>query len=299
VGPPAISRVTALAARQHGVVSSKQLHAAGWTPAQVKTSVRAGWLTAIHRGVYAVGSPVLSIRGRLAAAVLACGAAAVVSHRSAAVLWQLLEWVDRPVDITVAGRNVRTRTGILVHRVGRLRLQDQRQRHGLPVTSPSLTVLDLAATEPDAAEEAWNEALLRRLSSEEEMAALLAVLGSRPGARVMRRILAASGGDFSRQAAEKALRALIRDAGLPKPRRNVGVHGHELDFFWPELRLNVEMDGYRWHSTRARLNRDRRRDAELTARGIKVLRISYDQLEEPRRLVAQLAAAIALASVST
>jgi very-short-patch-repair endonuclease len=162
-----------------------------------------------------------------------------------------------------------------------------------------LTVLDLAATEPDAAEEAWNEALLRRLSSEEEMAALLAVLGSRPGARVMRRILAASGGDFSRQAAEKALRALIRDAGLPKPRQNVGVHGHELDFFWPELRLNVEMDGYRWHSTRARLNRDRRRDAELTARGIKVLRISYDQLEEPRRLVAQLAAAIALASVST
>ena len=111
----------------------------------------------------------------------------------------------------------------------------------------------------------------------------------------MRRILAASGGDFSRQAAEKVLRALIRDAGLPKPRQNVAVHGHELDFFWPELRLNVEMDGYRWHSTRARLNRDRRRDAGLTARGITVLRLAYDQLEEPRRLVAQLAAAIALA----
>jgi very-short-patch-repair endonuclease len=233
------------------------------------------------------------------AAVLACGPAAFVSHRSAAVLWQLLEWIDRPIDISVAGRNVRSRDGILIHRSGQLRRQDQRRRHGLPVTSPSLTVLDLAASEPDAAEEAWNEALLRRLSSANEMAALLADCGPRPGARLMRRILAVSGGDFSRQAGEKALRALIRDAGLPKPRRNLVMHGHELDFFWPELRLNVEMDGYRWHSSRARLNRDRRRDAELTARGITVLRISYDQLEEPRRLIAQLAAAIALAGVST
>ena len=63
--------------------------------------------------------------------------------------------------------------------------------------------------------------------------------------------------------------------GLPKPRRNVGAHGHELDFFWPELRLNVEMDGYRWHSTRARLNRDRRRDAELKALWAKYVRVAY------------------------
>jgi very-short-patch-repair endonuclease len=297
--PPRIADVTALARRQHGVVSSHQLHETGWSSAQIRTSLRAGWLTAIHRGVYAVGGPVLSVRGRLAAAVLACGPAAFVSHRSAAVLWQLLDWIDRPIEISVVGRNARSRNGILVHRIGQLRRRDQRQRHCLPVTSPSLTVLDLAATEPDAAEEAWNEALLRRLSSENEMASLLSDCGGRPGARLMRRILAEGGGDFSRQAGEKALRALIRDAGLPKPRRNVGAHGHELDFFWPELRLNVEMDGYRWHSTRARLNRDRRRDAELTARGITVLRFAYDQLEEPQRVVAQLAAAIALAGIST
>jgi very-short-patch-repair endonuclease len=160
-------------------------------------------------------------------------------------------------------------------------------------------VLDLAATDGELAGEALNEALLHRLTSEAEMRALLDRRSGHPGSGVMRRILAEGGGDFSRQAGEKALRALIRDAGLPKPRRNVGAHGHELDFFWPELRLNVEMDGYRWHSTRARLNRDRRRDAELTARGITVLRFAYDQLEEPQRVVAQLAAAIALAGIST
>ena len=88
---------------------------------------------------------------------------------------------------------------------------------------------------------------------------------------------------------------LIRDAGLPEPLRNARVHGFELDFYWPQLRLNVEVDGYRWHSTRSRLNRDRDRDAELAARGIRALRISYDQLRRPRRVVAHLAAAIALA----
>ena len=115
------------------------------------------------------------------------------------------------------------------------------------------------------------------------------------GAAGMRRLLEASSGSFSRSRGERALTALIEDAGLPKPDRNGRVLGYELDYFWPELRLNIEMDGYRWHSTRARLNSDRNRDADLTAQGVQVLRISYDQLEEPMRVVALIAAAIALA----
>lgn len=295
--PPRIDEVTALAARQHGVVSSSQLREIGWSPSQLRTSLRAGWLAPVHRGVYAVGNPVLPVRGRIWAAVLACGAGAIVSHTSAAVLWQLLEWIDRPIEISLAGRHVRSRRGIRVHRVGCTRGEDQRQRHGLRVTSPSLTVLDLAATEPTLAAEAWNEGLLRRLTSEGEMSALLARRGGQAGTAVMRRLLEAGGGGFSRSEAEEELTRLIAAAGLPGPRRNVRAQGHELDCFWPDLRLNVEMDGYRWHSTRARLNRDRERDAELTARGIRVLRISYDQLERPERVVAHLAAAIAIAAV--
>jgi len=162
----------------------------------------------------------------------------------------------------------------------------------------ALTVLDLAALDPDVAEAAWNEALMHRLSSEGEMAALLARRRGHRGTGAMRRLLAASGSGFSRGEAERMLHRLIREAGLPEPRRNARVDWHELDFWWPELGLNVEMDGYRWHSTRARLNRDRERDAELTARGIRVLRFSYDQLGRPVRVVARLAAAIALAGVS-
>lgn len=127
------------------------------------------------------------------------------------------------------------------------------------------------------------------------MTALLARRGGHRGAGAMRRLLAASGGGFSRQEAERILLRLVHDAGLPEPRRNARVHGLELDFWWPELRLNVEMDGYRWHSTRTRLNRDRDRDIDLAARGIRVQRISYDQLRRPERVIARLAAAIALA----
>ena len=127
------------------------------------------------------------------------------------------------------------------------------------------------------------------------MAGLLGRRAGHRGAGAMRRLLVESGGGFSRQEAERILIGLIRDAGLPEPLRNSRAHGFELDFHWPQLRLNVEVDGYRWHSTRSRLNRDRERDAELTARGVRVLRISYDQLRRPRRVVAHLAAAIALA----
>jgi very-short-patch-repair endonuclease len=296
MAPPSIGKAVSLAARQHGVVSTRQLRKLGWSPAQIKSSLRSGWLTGIHRGVYAISGPALSVRGRLAGAVLACGPDTLVSHRAAAVLWRLLEWAGGPIDVTICGRYARARDGIRVHHSIALVPRDRRRRHGLPVTSPSLTVLDIAAGDPALAEEAWNEALLHRLSSEGEMRALLARRRGHRGAGAMRRLLAASGGGFSRQEAERILRRLIDDAGLPPPLRNARGHGYELDFWWPELQLNVEMDGYRWHSTRARLNRDRERDAELTARGIRVLRFSYDQLRRPQRVVAQLAAAIAVAS---
>jgi very-short-patch-repair endonuclease len=294
----AISEAVSLAARQHGVVSSQQLQGLGWTSAQIKSSLRSGWLTRVHRGVYAPGSTVLSVRGRLSAAVLACGPDALISHRSAAVLWKLLEWVEGPIDVTIAGRCARTREGIRLHRSHAISHRDQRRCHGLPVTSPSLTVLELAAIDAALAEQAWNEALLQRLASVSEMAALLERHRGRSGTSVMRHLLAAAGGGFSRQEAERMLHRLIRDAGLPEPQRNVRVHGHELDLWWPDLRLNVEMDGYRWHSTRSRLNRDRERDAGLAARGIRVMRLSYDQLRRPQRVVAHLAAAVALARVS-
>lgn len=284
-----------IVAKQHGVVSIRQLKSLGVTPDAIRHQLSRGDLRRIHRGVYAVGLTQLTELGEFAAAILACGHGAVLSHRSAAILWELHEATAGVIDVTVPGRRVRSRDRIRVHSSSTCGAGDRRMRKGLPVTSPSLTVLDLAPVNIRLAESALNEALLHRLTSEPEMRSLLERIPGHRGAAGMRRLLDASGGGFSRQAGEKAMTKLIRAAGLPKPLRNRRAHGFELDYFWPDLRLNIELDGYQWHSTRARLNSDRNRDADLVAHGVQVLRISYDQLEDPMRVVAVIAAAIALA----
>ena len=68
---------------------------------------------------------------------------------------------------------------------------------------------------------------------------------------------------------------------------------YEVDFFWPEHDLIVEIDGYAFHSSRGAFERDRRRDAELGARGLRVMRVTWRRLaDESEALVANLALAL-------
>src|SRR5215218_3861618 len=97
-GDAAVARI---AARQHGVVTARQLYAAGVTKSSVSRRVAAGRLHRVHQGVYAVGHPGLSLHGRWMAAVLASGSQAALSHRSAATLWGLLRPAEGPVDVSV------------------------------------------------------------------------------------------------------------------------------------------------------------------------------------------------------
>src|SRR5262245_41472923 len=77
------------AADQHGVITSAQLLSAGLSPAGVTRRLAAGRLHRVHRCVYAVGHPQLSDEGRWMAAVLTIGDGAVLSHLSAAELWDI------------------------------------------------------------------------------------------------------------------------------------------------------------------------------------------------------------------
>ncbi len=72
------------------------------------------------------------------------------------------------------------------------------------------------------------------------------------------------------------------------------MHGFVVDFFWPEEQLVVELDGFRFHSTRRAIDRDRRRDQVLRAAGLPPLRISGGQLaHQPMQVVAVIATALA------
>jgi very-short-patch-repair endonuclease len=99
---------------------------------------------------------------------------------------------------------------------------------------------------------------------------------------------------FTRSEAEERFLALIRRADLPAPAVNAEVEGQMVDFVWRRKRVIVEVDGFRFHSTRSAFEHDRRRDAELSAAGYRVLRVTWRQLcDEPLAVIARLVAALA------
>jgi hypothetical protein len=115
--PPPDGRVAALAARQYGVVSRRQLRDIGLSDRSVTQRVAAGRLQPVHRGVYAVGHTMLVARGHWLAAVLACGEDAVLSHAAAGALWGFRRSAATIIDVTVPGSGGRTRRqGIRTHR---------------------------------------------------------------------------------------------------------------------------------------------------------------------------------------
>lgn len=312
-------RIAAIAAAQYGVMARAQLLAAGLSSGAVRHRVRAGRLTVLHRGVYRVG-PLEAPGAREMAAVLAAGPGAVVSHRSAAGLWGLLPEApggragagsvlelrrpappagSLPVDVTVVGANRGRRPGIRVHRVEELLPGDRATRGGIPVTAPARTLADLAAVVgASELERAVAHAEREGLTDREALRDLLSRRRARPGSPALRAVLALPGGPaFTRSGAEAGFLALVRRAGLPAPRANAPLGPFEVDFLWSDVRLVVEVDGFRYHGTRAGFEADRRRDAWLAAAGYQVLRLSWRQIhDEPVPTAVKVGQALALAS---
>jgi very-short-patch-repair endonuclease len=289
--------VARLAERQHGAVSTAQLRAAGLRRTPVDTRVRRGWLHRVHRGVYAVGHAGLSFRGRMWAAVLACGGADLValSHWTAAAIWDLSPPPARGVDVTTAGEG-RSMEGVRVHRSRALAPLDDvvRQADGLPVTTVARTLVDLAGTAaPHRLERLCHRAeVLRHLDAAEVHRRL--AFGRRPGARNLRRALATlarAEPQRTRSELEERFLALVAGAGVPRPLVNARVGGYEVDFLWPDRRLVVETDGAATHLTPAAFEADRRRDAALQLAGFRVVRLTWRQVtEEPGTISATLRA---------
>jgi very-short-patch-repair endonuclease len=265
------ARVARIAERQHGVVTTAQLAEVGIDKFALNKRVRAGRLHRLHRGVYAVGHRGLSWRGRWLAAVLAAGDGAVMSHTSAAALWQFLRPIPGPVHVTVdAAVRRKQRPGLRVHHSRTLGPSHVTHRHGIAVTTPARTIEDIrTAVEPR---------LFRRALRQAELA------GHRvPHLSATRR---------TRSDLELLFLALCEEHGLPHPLVNHRVHGHLVDFYWPEHRLAVETDSWTYHRGSAAMEDDHERDLALRGHGIETRRYTGDQLETaPEAVVADLRAA--------
>ena len=279
IPPGAEAALVDRARRQHGVLTTRQLRSAGLGPHAIAGRVERGWMQRAYYGVYVVGALESELTAPTAA-LAAFGRSAILSHRTAAVLWRLLPArPSDPVDITLLNANRRRRNGVRIHRATTTIV---RKRHGLRLTSPAQTLADLP---PDELDTAYNEALVLNLVTHQEVRALVhrspalrAIVEEVPG--------------MTRSKMERALRALVEDAGLPAPRSNVLVHGYEVDLYWPDHRLVVEFDGWSTHSSRTAFESDRLKDTGLQLAGERVMRVTARQLEgRPHALVARLAAA--------
>jgi very-short-patch-repair endonuclease len=265
-GANADQLVAEIASDQHGVISAAQLRSAGFSRAAMAKPAQAGRLHRLHRGVYAVGHPRVTFEGRCIAAVLAHGEHAVVSHRSAAALWGILQPHSGPIDVTTPGNGGRKkRPGIRVHRSHSLIAGVTTRRQDIVVTKATRTLQDLHRTVPQPVYRgAVRRALDLRLISSGQLQ---------------------SDEDLTRGELERLFRSICRRHRLPRPEVNARVDRFEVDFLWRDRGLIVETDGFRHHGDRSAFERDRARDAHLQSLGFRVLRFTHRQLTNERSSV--------------
>lgn len=290
-------RIAAIARLQRGCISRRQLIALGFSAAAISRLIRRGALLPLRRGVFAVGHVAPMPLRDETTALLAVSRAVALSHASAAAVWGLAaESAGGVVDIVVAGDSGSRLPGIRAHRSRRLEARDIRIRQGLPVTSPAWTLLDQVETlAGHRLEMALNEARVKHLINDSDLAEVLQRANGRRGGTILRKVLEDElDQTFTRSDGEKRMLALVRAAQLPSPLVNAPLYGFEVDFYWPTHGVVVEIDGVGFHSTPWAVERDRRKDATLRAHGLSPVRFSRRQVrDQPFLVIAQVADAIA------
>jgi len=266
------------------VVTRAELRAAGISDNEIEHRLRIGGLIREYRGVYRVGHRAPSVEARYLAAVRACGDRAVLSGRAAGYLLGILKGPPPAPEVTAPTQRrvpgVRTRRSSMVQTTA---------WRGIPVATVAWTLVDLAAElgEDDLAR-ACHEAGVRHHTRPAQVEAVLARRPRARGAGKLRRIIR---GDVpvTLSKLERGFLALLREAGLPLPETNRPAGGRRVDCRWPEHRLTVELDSYRYHHSRHAWEQDRRREREARARGDELRRYAWgDVFESPALMLAEL-----------
>jgi very-short-patch-repair endonuclease len=287
-GVRTVERVVArIAQRQHGLVTRDQLINAGVSARQIRVRVARGSLFREHRGVYRVGHRAPTTEATYLAAVLAAGEGAGLSGLAAGYLNGLVK--GRPPPPEVTARTERRIEGVKTHRCRFLNARSCTVVSGIPVTSVARTLVDIAARLSDEAlARACHEAGVQYRTTPADVAAELALRPNIPGARRLRRVIE---GDVhvTLSALERRFLQHLDVDGLRLPITNRPAGGRRVDCRWPDQRLTVELDSYRFHNSRRSWEQDRRREREARARGDEFRRYTHeDVFEDPRFMLREL-----------
>ena len=159
----------------------------------------------------------------------------------------------------------------------------------IPLTTPVLTLVDLAGMGYPGLERAVNEADRLDLVDPETLRTELERYRGRRGVARLRELLDRRTFRLTDSELERLFLPLAEQAGLPVPLTREHLSGFRIDFFWSDLRLVVETDGLRYHRTPAQQARDRRRDQDHLAAGYTPLRFTHAQVRyEPEHVRATL-----------
>ncbi|HET9676713.1 MAG TPA: type IV toxin-antitoxin system AbiEi family antitoxin domain-containing protein [Solirubrobacterales bacterium] len=280
------------ARRQHGVVGRWQLIYRGWSEGAIDKRIRSGRLHRLHAGIYAVGHRVIPKQGHWMAAVLASGPGAVLSHQTAAALWDLRGYSGGAIHVTLPHKSTSSKR-IKRHHAA-LPADEVAREQGIPVTSVHRTIFDLASIEDmDAIVAMIREAeygnRYDRLSLPHLLERYPAKRGSRKVRAALERLKSEPPGR-KRKGLEERFAPFLRRHRLPLPRFNdwiyLGDKRYCVDCHWPGTGQIVELDGWQGHSTRSAFRSDRERDRRLRVAGYSVIHLTWAQLDDEPEAIA-------------
>jgi hypothetical protein len=270
-----------LARRQHGHVARSQLLDLGVSQGLIAGRLAAGTWVAVHQGVYCIGPRRNDPVSRAGAAVLACGPEAVLSHTSAASLWDFLPRWTFPLEVTTKVK--RARPGIVTHRCQSLNRSDNSLQHGVKTTSPARTLLDIAPRlTPKQLSRTVNNALREHDVRDDALKDVIGRNPYHPGTKLLTPFLDLPGSNPTNSHFEDDFLPFLAKHGLPTPLTNVYVNGRQVDVYFPDHNLIIELDGWAFHKDRRAFEDDRERDAHQLAHGIRTLRITAERFRADR-----------------
>lgn len=288
------------AIKQFGVIHRDQAIGAGLSARAVDRRTASGRWARIHRGVYRIGAAPPSWEQAVMAALLWAGEGAAASHRTAAALWRLEGATRETVEIT-SPRDRRSKN-VVVH-LSTLPASDVTRIGVMPVTTVPRTLLDLGGVAaPSVVESALADALRRRLTTAVRLRRQLSALDGRRhrGAKALRQALdfLATPHNPLESVLEARLLRMLKRSRLPEPVAQYEVRpGIRVDLAYPDARLAIEADGYRYHSGREAWRRDLSRRNALMATGWRVLHVTWHDIQQrPQELAEQVREALAAAT---
>jgi hypothetical protein len=286
--------IARIAKQRHGVVTRRLLLTAGIARKQIQRRLARGTLLAVYPGVYRVGHSAPSTEARYLAAVDACGDGAVLCGFAAANLYGLLKGSPPAPEVTATTK--RRARGVITHRARAIDPRDRTTFKRIPITTVARTVTDLApGLSLNVLARAYHEGEVRHGLKPSQIEDVLA---RRPTTKGRRNLEAIIHGDHpvTLSFMERAFLKLLKEHNLPLPLMNRPRDGHWIDCRWPEHRLTVELDSYRYHRSRHAWQQGHDRERAARARGDEFRRYTYaDVVEDPSRMMDELTAHLSAA----